>query len=197
MNSQQKKEFYKRNMANKSQPIDEKGTLAYALAQAESIDLSGEQLVKICEGKVKVIPYHELANVSSIEELLEPYGAIILLYETRYDFGHYTAIFYDKNNNLEFFDSYGFKPDAELKYATYDNTPYLTNLLNKYKGNIIYNITDLQKWGANVNTCGRWTATRIRMRKLTATEFSNLFKSKYYNPDFFVSALTYLYTYNN
>ena len=195
MNTQQKKEFFKLHNKNKKVSIDNKGTLGYEIYNSESIDLTGEDLIKICEGNVRVISYHELKGINTIQQLLEPYGAIIILYETKQNFGHYTALFYDKNKNLEFFDSYGFKPDAELKYATYDNTPYLTNLLKKYKGNIIYNTEDLQKWAKDVNTCGRWCATRIRMKNLTAQEFRNLWKNKFYNPDFFVSAITYLYTY--
>lgn len=197
MNVQQKKEFYKKNNQNKKVPIDEKDTLGYMIATSESIDLTGQDIEKICEGKVRVISYHELEGIQSIQQLLEPYGAVILLYETKQNFGHYTALFFDKNKNLEFFDSYGFAPDQELKYATYDNTPYLSNLLKKYQGKIIYNNEDLQKWARDVNTCGRWCASRIRFRNLSATEFKNLFKNKYYNPDFFVSAITYLYTYKN
>ena len=197
MNVKQKKEFYKRNNQNKKQNISNKGSIDYDIYESEKIDLTGKDLEKICEGKVKVISYHELASINSIEELLSPHNAVILLYETKENFGHYTALFIDRNKQLEFFDSYGFAPDQELNYAKYDDTPYLTNLLNKYKGNVIHNITNLQKFARDVNTCGRWTATRIRMKDLTADEFSKLWKTKFYNPDFFISALTFLYTFNN
>lgn len=196
MNSQQKKEFYRKNNKNKSLPIDNKGSIAYDIHQAETIDLTGKDIEKICDGKVKVLSYHELQGIPSIEALLEPFGAVVLLYETKENFGHYTALFYDAQNNLEFFDSYGFAPDQELNYATYDNTPYLSQLLSKYKGRIVYNTKRLQQWAKDVNTCGRWTASRIRLRNLNPTQFENLFKTKYYNPDFFISAITYLYTYN-
>lgn len=196
MNVSQKKEFFRRNNQNKKVPRDDKGSIGYAISTAEQIDLTGDDLVRICEGKVKVVSYHELANYDSIEDLLKDFGAIILLYETRENFGHYTALFFDKNNTLEFFDSYGFAPDQELNYAKYNNIPYLTNLLNKYSKNVIYNHKGLQKFARDVNTCGRWTASRIRMRNLTPKQFEDLWNNTYYNPDFFITAITYLYTYN-
>ena len=164
--------------------------------EIEKVDLTGEDLINICEGKVEVIPYHELVEYDSIEKLLDKYGAVILLYETKKNFGHYTALLYDMNGDLEFFDSYGLKPDEELNYATYDDTPYLSNLLKKYNKKYSVNTVKLQKFVRDINTCGRWTTTRIRLReKYTLRQFQELFtKNKYYNGDFFVSALTYLYT---
>lgn len=106
------------------------------ITDIEKIDLTGDDLVRICRNKVKVIPYHELKNYSSIEDLLKEFGAVILLYETKLNFGHYTALHYDNTGRLEFFDSYGLAPDAELKYASYnlsEGVPFLTNLLKKYK----------------------------------------------------------------
>lgn len=168
------------------------------LNESETVDLTGEDLINICEGKVEILPYHELEDVKSIEDLLEKFGAVIILYETKKNFGHYTALLYDPDGKLEFFDSYGFRPDAELKYADYNaeqGVPYLTNLLKNYKKPIIYNTVKLQKLVREVNTCGRWTSCRIRMRHLPLQKFQQLFtKNKYYNGDFFVSALTYLYT---
>ena len=167
------------------------------ITDAEEVDLSKEDILEITNNGCDVVVYHNLGNYNTLKDLLGEKGAVILLYETKENFGHYTALFIDRNKQLEFFDSYGFAPDQELNYAKYDDTPYLTNLLNKYKGNVIHNITNLQKFARDVNTCGRWTATRIRMKDLTADEFSKLWKTKFYNPDFFISALTFLYTFNN
>ena len=169
------------------------------IANSEQNDLSGEDLLKITEGQTKVVPYHNLNQFESIEELLKDFGSVILLYETRKDFGHYTALLYDKNGVLEFFDSYGLKPDEELKYAEYnleEGIPYLTKLLNNYNKPIIYNQSKLQKFIRDVNTCGRWTSLRIRFRNIyNLKDFQELFsRTKHFNGDFFVSALTYLYT---
>ena len=169
---------------------------------AESRDLTGEQLKLICRGKVEVVPYHTLNKYESIDDLLSNFGAVILLYETKENFGHYTALYYNSDNDLEFFDSYGFKPDEELKYATYnlDNgIPYLTNLLKKYQKKVVINTRKFQAFKKDMNTCGRWTSVRILLReKYTLPEFTKLFSNiKYYSGDFWVSAMTFLITEND
>ena len=148
------------------------------LQTIEKQDLTGDDLLKICEGKVLIVPYHELGDFNSVEDLLSKFGAVIILYEVRKNFGHYTALLYDPDGKLEFFDSYGFKPDQELKYADYNaeqGIPYLTKLLNNYKKPIVYNTMKLQKFVRDVNTCGRWTSTRIRLRNLRLRDFQQLF----------------------
>tara|TARA_R110000796_G_scaffold19468_2_gene58400 strand:+ start:1248 stop:1769 length:522 start_codon:yes stop_codon:yes gene_type:complete len=167
------------------------------IKKSESIDLTGDNVRNICEGEVEIVPYHTLGQYSSIENLLEKHGAVILLYETRENFGHYVALFYNKDGDLEFFDSYGFKPDQELKYATFNlnnGKPFLTLLLEKYNKKLIVNTKRLQIFLKDINTCGRWTSLRVRFRKkYNLREFIHLtMDNKNYNGDFWVSALTYL-----
>lgn len=201
MNSKQKKAKLLANLTkDRLRPSLKSGdnSIDALLQNAETIDLSGEDIKKICNNQVKVIPYHELEGVESIEELLNPFNAVILLYETKQNFGHYTALLIDPNGDLEFFDSYGFAPDQELNYAKYDNKPFLTELLSKYKGTIVYNDKQYQEWAKDVNTCGRWTATRVRLaKKYNLKQFQDLFDGlRYFNGDFMVSALTFLYTFD-
>jgi hypothetical protein len=168
------------------------------LTNLESVDLTGDMVRKICRNKVNIVPYHTLGSYDSIKDLLGKFQSTILLYETKEDFGHYVALFMNGDKNLEFFDSYGFRPDQELKYATYnlaDGIPYLTRLLNKYSGKLIVNTTRLQVFKKEINTCGRWTSLRILMKDKPLNEFIALFNNnKAYNGDFWVSALTYLDT---
>ena len=77
MNVKQKKEYFKLNNHNKKVSIDNKGSLGYALSTAESLDLTGEDLVRICEGKVRVVSYHELKDYKNIEDY---YNLTVLLY---------------------------------------------------------------------------------------------------------------------
>lgn len=162
--------------------------------KSEDVDLSGDDVRNLCRGEVEIVPYHTLDNYDSIENLLSKFGAVILLYETRENFGHYVALFYNKDNDLEFFDSYGMKPDEELNYATYNDKAYLTDLLKKYNKKIIANTEKLQVFKEDINTCGRWTAMRIFFRKeYSLREFVELFsKNSHYNADFWVSAITFL-----
>lgn len=167
---------------------------------AENIDLSKENILEITKNACDVVVYHNLGNYGSIQDLLGEKGAIILLYETKKNFGHWVAIFYtnDARNEIEFFDSYGFAPDEELNYAKYDDQPFLKEMLSNSKLKIIYNKTRLQTMADDMNTCGRWTATRIAMRNTPLQQFVSLFKNKgRYGGDWMVSAMTYIFTINN
>ena len=164
------------------------------ILNSEDIDLSGQDIKAITNNKARVISYHELANINSLDELLGINKAVILLYETKENFGHWTALFTIDDETVEFFDSYGFAPDQELNYATYNDTPYLSNLMKASGYNFIYNDKKLQTFAHDINTCGRWTSLRVRMRDIPLNEFIKLWtKNKHYQPDFWVSAITYLF----
>ena len=161
----------------------------------EDVSLSDTDIKLICNNKVEIVVYHDLDKYSSLKELMGQYGAVILLYETKRNFGHWVALI-DYPNHIEFFDSYGLGPDEELNYAKYDDTPYLSQLISRSPKKVSYNKKRLQSVKEEVNTCGRWTALRVRMRDLNNNQFSQLFKGhQHYNGDFWVSALTFLYTF--
>lgn len=165
------------------------------IKRQEEVDLSADDIKKICDGKVDIVVYHQLNEYNSLQELMGEFGAVCLLYETKQNFGHWTCLL-DYPDHIEFFDSYGFAPDQELNYARYDNNAYLTNLINGSSKPVRYSKARLQTFAEEVNTCGRWTSCRIKMRNLTNEQFSSLFKRfRHYTGDFWVSAITFLYTF--
>ena len=103
------------------------------ITNAEEIDLSKQHILDITKNGCDVIVYHSLGNYNSIQDLLGEKGAVIILYETKQNFGHWVAMFYtdDARNQVEFFDSYGFAPVQELDYAKYDDQPLLSELMEK------------------------------------------------------------------
>ena len=164
------------------------------IANAEEIDLNENEIKWITNGAANILAYHELAPFTNIDQIFAGKPCCILLYETKENFGHWTCVI-NRGAVLEFFDSYGFAPDAELNFATYDNTPYLTNLIKSSGKKVIHNTVDLQKWSPDVNTCGRWASTRCALRSFDIDTFVQLFTDNgNYNPDFWCSAITYLYT---
>lgn len=167
------------------------------LKQQENVDLNEDNIKDITKGKCNIVVYHEIPKYNSVDDLLGEFGACIILYETREDFGHWVVLMKIGDNQLEFFDSYGFQMDTELKYAVYDNTPYLSNLVSKSSYDLKQNTVRLQTMAEEVNTCGRWASTRIVMRDMPLDKFINIFKrNANFQPDWYVSALTYLYTFN-
>jgi hypothetical protein len=139
-----------------------------------SIPLSSEDISKTFNGRIKVLTYTELAEYNTLDDLLAPYGVVVILYLTKKNFGHWVLLFRypDNPSHIEFFDSYGLFPDSELKFVPSNfrkennmKFPHLTWLLYKYltnnpKGKIEYNNHRFQEKEEDVNTCGRHVINR-------------------------------------
>lgn len=151
------------------------------LKKKESRDLTTADIKKLVGTKADILLYENLAGIRSLDELFQHNDTIILLYETSRAVGHWVTLIYDqKNHKLSVFDSYGFgKLDSELKYATYNHTPYLTELVNKERtsSGLQLDVSDkkLQKRFSDVNTCGRWAAMRAIFKKISNEQFENIF----------------------
>ena len=134
------------------------------------IPTSDSELVDACPG-LSVWLYRDLARQSTLPKL-----PIAVLYETQPGFGHWVAVL-ETPEGIEHFDSYGLKPDAELRFippqyreAFMSTAPYLARLLGNDGRAINYNEYKLQ--GPHSNTCGRWVVARCRNRKMTTTQFA-------------------------
>ena len=177
------------------------GGIDKIIFDAEKFDLSGHDILRITDNKTNIYPYEYLENVSSLSDILQPYGAVVLLYQTKQNFGHWVAILDKGNKHLEFYDPYGLKPDQELDINNEYHlrlhggvkTPHLTAFINSEGWKVEYNAEKLQKFLKDVNTCGRYCALRVRFRDSSIQKFNALLKNnKYYDPDFWVSSLTLL-----
>jgi hypothetical protein len=164
------------------------------LKQMEGKALSAHEVTAMCGARV--ILYEELAQYRSIDDMLQGDRAIVILYQNTQYSGHYVALL-KKGNLIEFFDSYGMKPDEELRYVEYNRIPLLTRLLQsaiKDGCRVIYNATRLQSMRTGINDCGEFAGMRIRMYDLSQEDFLNMFKGS--NPDKLVSLMTLLFKYN-
>lgn len=162
--------------------------------------LSGADLKKFFDGKVKVVLYSDLRHYKNIDELLNPYGRVVMLYyrekEPSY-YGHWVSIFRNGKGNVEVFDPYGTFIDRTLKNINtdfrkqnYEYTPYLSKLLlNQKKYKVEYNDVPLQKMKIGVNTCGRWALVRLALSDIPIEMFQKIFSMKN-NGDDLVSVLT-------
>ena len=144
---------------------------------------------------IPVISYRRLAS-----SILKPGKGVVILFETRPNVGHWTLLF-DRGNSIEFFDSYGLKPDQELRkidksYRIESNQlyPKLLTLLSESGRKIEYSPYKLQRIGASVNTCGRWVVIRYLNKNLTIDEFHksimNLARKEGLTPDKLVLKMT-------
>ena len=145
--------------------------------------LSNYDLLELVNGKANVVLYPDLYKFDSIDQLLDPYDACFLLFETKPSFGHWCALIkYD--DTVEFFDSYSSYPDDTLDFIPDDfkdisnqNYPYLTRLLYLCPYNIEFNDNKYQKQDNNISTCGRHSACRILFKHLNIKQYNKMIRS--------------------
>lgn len=160
--------------------------------------LSNEDILRMCDNKVNIFTYPELLKFNSIDQVLYPHNAAIILYMTRENFGHWVAVIRTADNIIEHFDSYGLKPDKELKFISNyfrresgQLQPHLTYLYYKCPYQVSYNQYKLQKLKKDVNTCGRFAALRVLLKELPLDNFYKLFQGdKYLDSDDRVALIT-------
>jgi len=135
-----------------------------------------------------IIKYSELSKYPTLNDLLpEEKSFCILLYEESPNSGHWTVVSKPAHDTVEYFDSYGGYVDAPLNWTPESNrvglgqaTPYLSNLFNRCKENVVYNKVKYQKEGQHINDCGRWCVLRTlkMMKGLDLDEFHKYVKEE-------------------
>lgn len=151
--------------------------------------LSDSDVLALINNQANLILYPQLHTYNNIDDILGPFGACILLYESKPNYGHWCAIFKVTNNELEFFNSYGDAtpheglPDGTLKFIPEDfrkvsnqDHTYLAKLMVDSPYNLSYNQYKFQSEGPNIKTCGRHVATRLNLRHLSLDEYYRLIK---------------------
>jgi len=145
----------------------------------------------------RIMLYRHLLNFDNIDDALGPEEAMIILYEQRDSYGHWTCCFKD-GDTIYFFDPYGIFPDDQLeeinahyRLISGQGERWLAYLLGTSGYDIDYNNHELQSEKKGVNTCGRWSVARIKNKHLDSDEFAQLFEaSPGVTPDQLVVAYT-------
>jgi len=171
-----------------------------SLKKLQKMPTSSHYLKELLGGKVKILPYPELVKYETIEELLSPYGMVIILYLQKDNYGHWTTIFYQGKNRIEHFDSYGYFPDDELNFKMdpyfrkVNNMEYPLLSLLLYEAFDRYDMTfnehKFQQKSKDISTCGRHCVVRLQNRHLTLEKYKDLMYSTNYTPDELVTIMT-------
>lgn len=170
--------------------------------KGEEYEISDQDLLDMTDNKYQIYKYHSLGDYDNIDDVLGSYGGCIIIFQNESaNSGHWVCLFKKDNNTLEFFDSYGLKPDDELKYSKYNlrihnnkPVPHLSHLLDNSNYKIIYNKYKFQKWKHQTNTCGRHVGYRLKNKHINIEEYKKLLmNNKNYDSDFWVTVLTHEY----
>lgn len=109
----------------------------------------------------------------------------VILYEATPRNGHWSLIHKVKNKKgkptIEFFDSYGMKPDQAIKIMQIDDTPdiilFLMQSIINGKAKASFNDFPFQVRGGDINTCGRHCIVRYMFRHNTLEEYTRKMKN--------------------
>ena len=123
--------------------------------------------------KAPILKYSDLANYSTIEQLLPADKSMVfLLYQHSFNNGHWVLLTRYAPNTFEFFCSYGSAIDEPLTWTREDERealgegqPYLTMMLKKWRGKIAVNRKQFQQKGHSVATCGAYCVMRTACLK--------------------------------
>lgn len=152
------------------------------LAKQEAVSLSGDQVTQKAGGDVKVLRYPDLAGVKDWAELTNsPHqAAAILFLTTAPNVGHWICTF-NGPDGAHVFDPLGLALDAErqkistqMQQQLGETQPQLARLVDSSGKPVKVSRTDFQDSVPDMNTCGRWVATRLQYRNLTDEAFKAL-----------------------
>ena len=76
----------------------------------KNIALSDKDILRLVGNRANIILYPDLHKYNTLDQILDPYDACVLLYEAKPRFGHWCCLLktYDINGALiEFFDQIG------------------------------------------------------------------------------------------
>lgn len=147
--------------------------------------LSTDDIQKI-RPNIKILIYPEFADYETIDEILDEWPSICILYLATKEYGHYTLLFRRKDMGIEYFDSMGMTPDnpliyldKETKIDLNEDYPYLLRLLYDSGRVIHYNDYRLQSKDPMITTCGRHIICR------------DIYRNKYQDIDDYVYNMFY------
>lgn len=129
----------------------------------------GDDDIKSYFPKAKIIVYNDLNDINHIDELLPMNKSyFFLLIESKKNSGHWVCI--DKLKGvINFFDSYGGKPDSQLSWIPMEkreelgeDEKRLTQLFRESGYKVNYNPYRYQEMDGDIQTCGRHCCMRIR-----------------------------------
>ena len=144
----------------------------------ETVALSSQDIKQILGKDVHIVLYEDLCKYRTIDDVFSGASAIILLFQSKLRYGHWTAIIKRPSNKLEFFNSYGGLPDSSLskinngiRKVTNQDFPYLSKLLYESPYELFYNEFQFQRKSRDIKTCGRHCIVRAFYKDLDIYQY--------------------------
>lgn len=147
----------------------------------ENVALSNVDICNLLNKKSNLVLYPNLYKYNNLDQVLGKYGACVILFEARPNYGHWVCIFKLNNSTIEFFNPYGGYPDDSLDHIPDDFRdktnqcyPYLSKLILDSPYELTYNEFDFQEKKGEIKTCGRHCVVRLSLRNLSLYKYKDL-----------------------
>jgi hypothetical protein len=158
---------------------------AEELERIKSYALSNDDINDILGSDTKVFTYPKFFDFEHIDEAFDREGRCVFLFLTQDEHtGHWLCMF-KRPEGIEYFDSYGDKPDAQRSWLSEEKLeelgegePRLTELLRASGQRVYYSTCQYQVERSDVSSCGRWCATRLLCKDMSNLQFFNFVKEQ-------------------
>lgn len=156
------------------------------IADIKAYALSNDDINDILDPDTKIFSYPKFCEMSHIDEAFDSIGRCVFLFLTESPTsGHWLCMFKRGGNTIEYFDSYGGKPDSQREWLSEEQLEMLgqedcclTNLLRASRYKVYYNTHQYQKDRKDINSCGRWCVARLICKDMSNLQFYNLIKEQ-------------------
>ena len=159
------------------------------LHELEKSPLSDTEIHRLVN--TTIVRYPDLKKYE-LGELLKSGSCVILFLTKNAHDGHWVCLIDHGKKYLEFFCSFGLKPDGHFKWLTpergrqLDGPPVLGGMLKAAGKPVVYNAFPFQS--KNLADCGRHVVARIRHKNLNLDQYKALMGSE--DPDDWVTEQT-------
>jgi len=152
------------------------------------------------DDKFRMELYDNLINFNTIDDLFGNDDIIFILYRFGNNYGHWCCLTRQTEDPkyITFFDSYGKFIDDTLDSTPIIYKPELSDLLYRHleenkKNQVEYNNYQMQQFGDNISTCGRFCILWSLYKDMPIDNFISILKNiqkKGYNLDQVVTEIT-------
>ena len=169
------------------------------MEEIKEYSLTNDDINRVLDPPTTIWTYPQFSSMDSIEDCFDSLGRCVFLYlTTSPTSGHWVCMFKRNNNTIEYFDSYGEKPEQPKTWISREQNeqlgqsePVLMKLLKESRNRIYYNTFPYQKNKEDTNTCGRWCLARLICKDFSNQQFFNLVKGSGKSPDDWVAGFIY------
>lgn len=139
--------------------------------------------------KIRVVLYHELEKMNSIDELFNGLPMVALLYNSEKQIGHWVLLIRRGKTTIEHYDSY--RKPVDDSFIQREGKVDLTRILyNSGVKKVVFNHRKMQKLAKDIATCGRHLIVRALLYRTPLKSYLKEIKETGIDPDKLVYGIT-------